>query len=40
MIISIITCTVGHGRNEMHIKFWSENLMGRDHEEDLGIDGG
>jgi hypothetical protein len=22
----------------MHKKFWSENLMGRDHLEDLGID--
>jgi hypothetical protein len=23
----------------MHRKFWSENLKGRDHSEDLGIDG-
>jgi len=23
----------------MHTKFWSENLKGRDHLEDLGIDG-
>jgi len=23
----------------MHPKFWSENLKGRDHLEDLGIDG-
>jgi hypothetical protein len=24
---------------EMHTKFWLENLKGRDHSEDLGIDG-
>jgi len=23
----------------MHSKFWSENLKGRDHSEDLGVDG-
>jgi hypothetical protein len=23
----------------MHTKFWSENLKGRDHLEDLGVDG-
>jgi hypothetical protein len=23
----------------MHKKFWSENLKGRDHSEDLGVDG-
>jgi len=23
---------------EMHTKFWSENMMGRDHSEDLGVD--
>jgi hypothetical protein len=23
----------------MYIKFWSENLKGRDHSEDLGVDG-
>jgi len=23
----------------MYTKFWSENLKGRDHSEDLGIDG-
>jgi hypothetical protein len=28
-----------HGRDEMHIKFQSENLKGRDHSEDLGVDG-
>jgi hypothetical protein len=28
-----------HGRDEVHTKFWSENLKGRDHLEDLGIDG-
>jgi hypothetical protein len=22
----------------MHTKFWSENLKGRDHSEDLGVD--
>jgi len=26
------------GEMKMHIKFWSENLKGRDHSEDLGID--
>jgi hypothetical protein len=26
-------------RGEMHAEFWSENLKGRDHSEDLGIDG-
>jgi len=24
---------------KMHTKFWSENLKGRDHSEDLGVDG-
>jgi hypothetical protein len=28
-----------HGRNEMHVKFWSENLKERDHLEDIGTDG-
>jgi len=28
-----------HGRDEMHTIFWLENLKGRDHLEDLGIDG-
>jgi hypothetical protein len=23
----------------MHTKFWSENLKGRDHSDDIGIDG-
>jgi hypothetical protein len=23
----------------MHAKFWSENLKGRDHSEDLGVNG-
>jgi len=23
----------------MHIKLWSENLKGRDHSADLGVDG-
>jgi hypothetical protein len=23
----------------MHTKFWSENKKGRDHSEDLGVDG-
>jgi hypothetical protein len=23
----------------MHIKFWSESLIGRGHSEDLGVDG-
>jgi hypothetical protein len=26
-----------HERVEMHTKFWSENLKGRDHLENLGI---
>jgi hypothetical protein len=25
--------------SEMHAKFWSENLNGKDHSEDLGVDG-
>jgi hypothetical protein len=29
-----------HGRNEkIYIKHWMENLKGRDHTEDLGVDG-
>jgi hypothetical protein len=24
---------------EMHTKFWSENLKGKDHSEDLDVDG-
>jgi len=28
-----------HGRDEMHTKFWSENVKGRDHSEDLSTDG-
>jgi hypothetical protein len=29
-----------HGRDEkMHSKFWSENPEGKNHSEDLGIDG-
>jgi len=24
---------------EMHTKFWSEDMKGRDHLEDLGVDG-
>jgi hypothetical protein len=32
------TCST-HGRNqETQIKYWSENLKGKDHLEDLGID--
>jgi hypothetical protein len=27
------------GACEMRIKFWSENVKGRDHSEDLGVDG-
>jgi hypothetical protein len=27
-----------HGRDEMHTKFWLENLKGRDHSEDLDVD--
>jgi hypothetical protein len=26
-------------RIEMYTKFWSENLKGRNHSEDLGVDG-
>jgi hypothetical protein len=33
------TCRA-HGIDEKKIiKFWSENLKGRDHSEDLGVDG-
>jgi len=32
------TCST-HGRDEMHTKFWSVNLKGRDHSEDLWVDG-
>jgi hypothetical protein len=28
-----------HGEIKMPIKFWSENLNGRDHLEDLSVDG-
>jgi hypothetical protein len=28
-----------HGSNEMYTEFWSGNLKGRDHMEDLGVDG-
>jgi hypothetical protein len=28
-----------HGRDERQAKFWSENLKGKDHSEDLGVDG-
>jgi len=24
---------------QLHTKFWSENVKGRDHSEDLGVDG-
>jgi hypothetical protein len=27
------------GEMKIHTKFWSENLKGRDHSEDLGVDG-
>jgi hypothetical protein len=30
-------CT--HGRDEMQKLFWLENLKGKDHSEDLGVDG-
>jgi hypothetical protein len=33
------TCS-RHVRNEKFIQFFSENLKGRDHVEDLGVDGG
>jgi hypothetical protein len=30
----------GHGRDKKCIQtFWRENLKGRDHSEDLGVDG-
>jgi hypothetical protein len=28
-----------HGRCEMRTEFWLESLKGRDHSEDLGVDG-
>jgi hypothetical protein len=29
-----------HGRDEIRIKkYWSQNLKGTDHSEDLGVDG-
>jgi len=28
-----------HGIGEINTKFWSENLKGRDHSEDLAVDG-
>jgi hypothetical protein len=28
-----------HGRGKMHVKFWSENPKGKDHSEDLRVDG-
>jgi len=31
------TCSM-HGRDEKVMQFWLENLKGRDHSEDLGID--
>jgi hypothetical protein len=30
---------ITHIRGEMHIKFQSENSKGRDHLQDLGVDG-
>jgi hypothetical protein len=27
------------GEIKMQTKFWSEDVMGRDHSEDLGVDG-
>jgi len=32
-------CSTYWKRVEVHAKFWSENLTGRDHSEDLGVDG-
>jgi hypothetical protein len=29
----------GWREREMDTEYWSENLMGRDHSEDIGIDG-
>jgi hypothetical protein len=35
-----VTCST-HGRHEKYIRprFWLENLYGRDHLEELGVDG-
>jgi hypothetical protein len=33
-----VMCSI-HTRVRIHIKFWSEILKGRDHSEELGIDG-
>jgi len=27
------------GETQIHTKFWSDNLKGREHWEDLGVDG-
>jgi hypothetical protein len=32
------TCST-HWRDDKYIKIWSENLKGRDHSTDIGIDG-
>jgi hypothetical protein len=32
-------CSTHGGRREIHTKFWSENLKGRDQSDDLGVDG-
>jgi hypothetical protein len=28
-----------NGRGEIHTKFWPENMKGRNHSEDLGVNG-
>jgi hypothetical protein len=33
-----VVCGTCEG-DDKHTKYWSENLKGRDHSEDLGIDG-
>jgi hypothetical protein len=33
------TCSTHERGKKKHIKFWLKNLKGRDHSDDLGVDG-